>query len=200
MPKTVVAVGGGQAAGKTTVCGYVVAKLADWGISDVATVHLADYYTAGADPEAPECFDFAAAAAAVTASPAAAVLVEGTYALWAPQLRDLTTFSVYVDADADTRLGRLVTRDSAVRPAAEILSNYMLYAKPAMEKYVRPCRGDADVILTQTDDGAGTEVVAGGIYDRLTGNPPARLAPAVLRHNLLETEFDRDNERYYEVA
>ena len=79
------------------------------------------------------------------------IIVEGILILTSKQLRDLLDIKVYVDADADDRLGRVITRDiiERGRSVSKVLERYEKTVKPMHLQFVEPSKKYADLIIPQ---------------------------------------------------
>jgi uridine kinase len=81
--------------------------------------------------------------------PARVALVEGILILADSGLRDLLDIKVFVDADADDRLGRVITRDMVERGRSlnTVLERYHQTVKPSHLQFIEPSKRYADVII-----------------------------------------------------
>jgi len=77
------------------------------------------------------------------------ILVEGILILTDPGLRDLLDIKVYVDADADDRLGRVIQRDiiERGRSVQMVLQRYHDTVKPSHLQFIEPSKRYADIII-----------------------------------------------------
>lgn len=94
----------------------------------------------------------------VTVEPREVVIVEGILVLTDPVLRDMMDVKVFVDADADDRLIRVIARDCVERGRTPmmVLNRYQDVLKPMHEMYIAPSKRFADLIVPQ----GGSNVVA----------------------------------------
>ncbi|MCM1137148.1 MAG: uridine kinase [Muribaculum sp.] len=94
----------------------------------------------------------------VTVEPREVVIVEGILVLTDPMMRDMMDVKVFVDADADERLIRVIARDCVERGRTPImvLNRYQEVLKPMHEMYIEPSKRYADLIVPQ----GGSNVVA----------------------------------------
>ncbi|KAK9370797.1 P-loop containing nucleoside triphosphate hydrolase protein [Lipomyces kononenkoae] len=217
-PRIVALIGGGQAAGKKSVCKAIVSRLQSWKVTDVKVLSL-DYFKKtnipnNANPEGPDSYDFVAIASAITSEATEVLLVEGHYTLYEDTLKRLGTIRIYIDLDADTRLSRRIIRDTTERGLSlqEVLDNYLLYSKPAMERYIQATKPTADIVLMRGTESSGIELIAGAIYDRLAADAAAATGDHTFTvlsdstpawqstNNLLDSEFEVQTENYYELA
>ena len=81
--------------------------------------------------------------------PARVVLVEGILILTDSRLRQLMDIKVFVDADADDRLGRVIYRDIAERGRSVemVLERYHTTVKPSHLQFIEPSKRYADIII-----------------------------------------------------
>jgi uridine kinase len=85
----------------------------------------------------------------VTIKPAKVVLVEGILILCDSGLRDMLDIKVFVDADADDRLGRVIRRDTEERgrDVRMVLERYHDTVKPSHLQFIEPSKRYADIII-----------------------------------------------------
>jgi uridine kinase len=81
--------------------------------------------------------------------PARVALVEGILILTDPGLRSMMDIKVFVDADADDRLGRVITRDIVERGRSvlQVLDRYHETVKPSHLQFIEPSKRYADIII-----------------------------------------------------
>lgn len=87
----------------------------------------------------------------VTVEPRDVVIVEGILILTQPRLRDLLDIKVFVDADADERLIRVISRDCIERGRTPqmVIDRYEAVLKPMHMLYIEPSKKFADLIVPQ---------------------------------------------------
>jgi uridine kinase len=85
----------------------------------------------------------------ITIKPARVALVEGILILSDSGLRDMLDIKVFVDADADDRLGRVITRDIVERGRSvlKVLERYHDTVKPSHLQFIEPSKRYADIII-----------------------------------------------------
>lgn len=90
--------------------------------------------------------------------PKEVVVVEGILVLTDKELRDMLDVKVFVDADADERLIRVIERDCVERGRTPqmVIDRYRETLKPMHELYIEPSKRYADLIVPQ----GGTNNVA----------------------------------------
>lgn len=79
------------------------------------------------------------------------VVVEGILVLTDKELRDMLDVKVFVDADADERLIRVISRDCIERGRTPkmVIDRYQETLKPMHELYIEPSKRYADLIVPQ---------------------------------------------------
>ena len=93
----------------------------------------------------------------VHVEPKEVIVVEGILVLTDKTLRDMLDVKVYVDADADERLIRVIRRDCVERGRTPemVIDRYQETLKPMHELYIEPSKRYADLIIPQ---GGGNNV------------------------------------------
>lgn len=78
-------------------------------------------------------------------------VVEGILVLTEKMLRDALDVKVFVDADADERLIRVITRDCLERGRTPqmVIDRYQIQLKPMHELHIEPSKRYADLIVPQ---------------------------------------------------
>lgn len=92
--------------------------------------------------------------ATVTVEPREVVIVEGILILTQPSLRERLDVKVFVDADADDRLIRVISRDCIERGRTPqmVIDRYEGVLKPMHQLYIEPSKRYADLIVPQGGD------------------------------------------------
>lgn len=85
----------------------------------------------------------------ITIRPSRVVVVEGILILTDPGLRNILDIKVFVDADADDRLGRVIQRDiiERGRTLLKVLERYHDTVKPSHLQFIEPSKRYADIII-----------------------------------------------------
>ncbi len=86
------------------------------------------------------------------------IIVEGILILTNPRLRKRLDIKIYVDADDDDRLIRIIRRDVVERGRSykDVLMHYESFVKPMHLQFIEPTKRYADIIIPQ----GGTNHVA----------------------------------------
>lgn len=83
--------------------------------------------------------------------PRAVTIVEGILIFTNPELRNRCNVKVYVDADDDDRLSRIMKRDIVKRgrDVQDVLRHYHTFVKPMHLQFIEPTKRYADIIVPQ---------------------------------------------------
>lgn len=92
------------------------------------------------------------------------VVIEGILVLSDPRLRDIMDIKVFVDADGDDRLIRVISRDCIERgrTAQEVIDRYQRVLKPMHLLHIEPAKRYANLIVPE---GGNNEVAINMITD-----------------------------------
>ena len=84
------------------------------------------------------------------------IIVEGIMTLYDKSLRDQMDLKIYVDAEPDERLLRVIVRDIAERghPLEMLISKYRNVLKPMHDEFIEPTKQFADIIIPNGGDNA----------------------------------------------
>ncbi|MDD2583472.1 MAG: uridine kinase [Bacteroidales bacterium] len=87
----------------------------------------------------------------VKVNPSKVIIIEGILIFTCANLRDTMDIKVFVDADADDRLGRVITRDNLERGRTieKVLERYEKTVKPMHLQFIEPSKRYADIIVPQ---------------------------------------------------
>lgn len=82
-------------------------------------------------------------------APAQITIVEGLFVLWDENVRNHTTLGIFIDTDADIRLGRRMIRDSIEYglDLQQVITNYVDVARPMHNQFIEPTKQHADLVL-----------------------------------------------------
>ena len=103
--------------------------------------------------------------------PKKVIVVEGILLFTDSTLRKLFDVKIYVDAQADARLIRLIKRDMIERgrDAVEVLNRYEKTVRPMHDQFIEPTKKYADIIIPQGGHNqVAIKVLAGMIKNKLT--------------------------------
>lgn len=104
----------------------------------------------------------------ITVYPKKVVIIEGILVFTNPELRDLMDIKVYVDADADDRLSRVVLRDIVERgrSVGKVLERYEKTVKPMHLQFIEPTKRYADIIVPQGGNNSVAINILSSIIER----------------------------------
>ncbi|HSH52504.1 MAG TPA: uridine kinase [Bacteroidales bacterium] len=87
----------------------------------------------------------------IPVSPKKVIIIEGILILQNAQLRNLMDIKVFVDADSDDRLMRVIQRDLVERgrSVSKVLDRYERTVKPMHLQFIEPTKKYADIIIPQ---------------------------------------------------
>lgn len=87
----------------------------------------------------------------IKVEPKKVIIIEGILCLSHPKLRNLMDLKVFVQADADDRLTRVIKRDTIERGRSvnTVLDRYEKTVKPSHIQFIEPTKRYADIIVPQ---------------------------------------------------
>ena len=87
----------------------------------------------------------------ISVKPCHVIIVEGILVLTNPELRKMMDLKVFVDADADDRLMRVINRDIVERGRTvnKVMERYECTVKPIHLQFIEPSKRFADLIIPQ---------------------------------------------------
>ena len=101
------------------------------------------------------------------------IIVEGILILTNKKLRDKMDIKIFVDAEADDRLMRVIRRDMEERGRAynKTLEHYSTWVKPMHQLFIEPSKRFADIIVPQGGTNlVAIDLVASKIHQTMTEN------------------------------
>ncbi len=100
----------------------------------------------------------------IPVKPKRVVIIEGILILTDEALRERLDIKVFVDADSDDRLIRIIRRDieERGRSFSQVLDHYETWVKPMYHTFIEPTKRFADIIVPQ----GGSNLVAIDILSR----------------------------------
>lgn len=83
--------------------------------------------------------------------PRPVIIIEGIMALWDASLREMMDLKLFVDADPDERLIRVIQRDviERGRTAEAVMERYTRVLKPMHQQFIEPTKRFADLIIPE---------------------------------------------------
>ncbi|MCL1973556.1 MAG: uridine kinase [Bacteroidetes bacterium] len=87
----------------------------------------------------------------IPVAPAQVIIIEGILIFSSQELRKCMDIKVFVDADADDRLSRVICRDIMERGRSvdKVLQRYEAVVKPMHLQFIEPAKRYADIIVPQ---------------------------------------------------
>jgi uridine kinase len=102
--------------------------------------------------------------------PRKVIIVEGILILTNPRLRKRLDIRVYVDADSDDRLMRIIWRDIEERGRSfkEVLDHYEKFVRPMHLLFIEPNKRYADIIIPQGGKNQiAIDILTSGIKEKM---------------------------------
>lgn len=196
----IIGIAGGSGSGKTTFARKVLNRVKDLGVS---LVHQDSYYLPNGSPASnldhPAAFDwellrlhlselrsgrsvhtpvydyktFHRTSEVEVLGPSQAIILEGIYALWSPEIRQLMDLRVFLHVDSDIRFIRRLHRDVRERGRSidEIVHRYYETVRPMHHLHLEPTKQYADVVVGEETDIAA-DVIASRLRQALVSGTP----------------------------
>jgi len=132
----------------------------------------------------------------VRVDPTSVLIVEGIFALYDADVRDLCDLRLYVETDADVRILRRIERDviERGRDLEGVIEQYLSTVKPMHERYVAPTRKHADLIVPEGANSVAVNVLEERIRAAVTGTATDDETDAVVEEALAD-RVAIDNDR-----
>lgn len=189
----VVLIAGGHAAGKQSGANILASQLHDK-FSDeminITKLNMQDYMTASDNgSRLPSQFNFDKLKSnlddLMNNEKVDVIIVYGLYSLYDDRIVDLATVRVFIDCDADIRLGRWIKRDVLVdytgkseneiadlklqekKKLDKLLNIYLNHSRFEMRLYIQNTKEKADVILPRGADVSGLLLIVDGVQSIL---------------------------------
>jgi uridine kinase len=103
--------------------------------------------------------------------PASVVLVEGLFVLCEPEIAKQLNVKIYVHAKDNLKIIRRIRRDQMERnyPIEDVLYRYENHVYPTFEKYIKPFRDSADIVINNNHNfEIGLEILKGYLKNYLS--------------------------------
>ena len=103
--------------------------------------------------------------------PSDVIILEGLFALYHPDIREMEDIKIFVDSDADERILRRILRDveQRGRDLNGVITQYLTTVKPMHNIYVEPTRYMADIVINSGFNDVAFDVIKNKI-DQLLEN------------------------------
>lgn len=81
--------------------------------------------------------------------PAPVIVVEGIFVFYFPELTRHLDLKIFIEAEEHIKLKRRIVRDQVERgyDLEDVLYRYEQHVAPTYNKYIKPFRGDADLVV-----------------------------------------------------
>ncbi|BDD08134.1 uridine kinase [Fulvitalea axinellae] len=102
--------------------------------------------------------------------PAPIVIVEGLFVFYDDKISASLDTKVYIDAQEHIKLKRRIIRDNAERgyDLDDVLYRYERHVMPTYERYIKPTKYEADIVVpNNTDFKGGLEILVGFMRTKL---------------------------------
>ena len=173
----IIGIAGGTGSGKTTVVRKIMERLP---AGEVGVISQDSYYKDSSHVPVEErqninfempTYSYLACSRqkeTVPMGPHDVVLIEGIMALSDARLRKMMDIKVFVDADGDDRLIRVISRDCIERgrTAEAVIERYLRVLKPMHQLHIEPTKKFANIIIPE---GGNNEVAINLITDYIKG-------------------------------
>lgn len=100
----------------------------------------------------------------ITLKPAPIIIVEGIFVFHFKKVRQALDLKVFIHAKENLKIIRRIKRDRIERnyPIEDVLYRYKNHVLPTFEKYIKPYKEDADIVINNNDSfDRGLEVFIG---------------------------------------
>ena len=97
----------------------------------------------------------------IPVKPAPVIVIEGLFALYDADLRDMMSLKIYVDTASDVRFIRRMQRDITERGRSvdSVVGQYMDTVRPMHKQFIEPTKRNADVIFPHGANGPAIDVI-----------------------------------------
>jgi uridine kinase len=84
-------------------------------------------------------------------TPSDVLIIEGLFALYTPEIREMEDIKIFVDTPADVRFIRRLRRDvkERARTVESITDQYLTTVKPMHDQFIEPTKQYANIIIPQ---------------------------------------------------
>lgn len=97
----------------------------------------------------------------IAVKPAPVIVIEGLFALYDADLRDMMSLKIFVDTASDVRFIRRMQRDitERARSVESVVGQYLETVRPMHKQFIEPTKRYADVILPHGANGPAVDVI-----------------------------------------
>jgi uridine kinase len=104
-------------------------------------------------------------------NPAPIIVVEGIFVFYFSEIRKLLDLKVFIDAEEHIKLKRRIKRDGQERgyDMEDVLYRYEHHVAPTFDRYIRPFKTEADLIVPNNHHfEKGLEVIIGFLNQKVS--------------------------------
>ncbi|MGV7208918.1 uridine kinase [Oxalobacteraceae bacterium A2-2] len=97
----------------------------------------------------------------IRVKPAPVIVIEGLFALYDPDLRDMMSLKIFVDTASDIRFIRRMQRDITERgrSVASVVGQYLETVRPMHKQFIEPTKRHADIIIPHGANGPAVDMI-----------------------------------------
>ena len=97
----------------------------------------------------------------IPVKPAPVIVIEGLFALYDEDLRDMMSLKIFVDTASDVRFIRRMQRDITERGRSveSVIEQYLETVRPMHKQFIEPTKRNADVILPHGANGPAVDMI-----------------------------------------
>jgi uridine kinase len=97
----------------------------------------------------------------IAVRPAPVIVIEGLFALYDENLRDMMSLKIFVDTASDVRFIRRMQRDIVERGRSvdSIVGQYLETVRPMHKQFIEPTKRHADIILPHGANGPAVDMI-----------------------------------------
>ena len=97
----------------------------------------------------------------ITVKPAPVIVIEGLFALYDEDLRDMMSLKIFVDTASDVRFIRRMQRDITERGRSveSVVEQYLETVRPMHKQFIEPTKRNADIILPHGANGPAVDMI-----------------------------------------
>jgi uridine kinase len=109
----------------------------------------------------------------IPVKPAPVIVIEGLFALYDEDLRQMMSLKIFVDTASDVRFIRRLQRDIAERGRSvdSVVNQYLETVRPMYKQFIEPTRRNADVILPHGANGPAVDVITAKVASVIAQRP-----------------------------
>jgi len=97
----------------------------------------------------------------IAVKPAPVIVIEGLFALYDADLRDMMSLKIFVDTASDIRFIRRMQRDITERGRSveSVVGQYLETVRPMHKQFIEPTKRNADIIIPHGANGPAVDMI-----------------------------------------